>query len=111
MDGATRLETPDGSCDAIAWLAARELENSWLCRLHFYPHDNGMYEVEGRLCPEVGTVLIQALEAAEEELFGRQRTEGNGATSGSTEQRRADAFVLVLERVAETLEAADRPPG
>ena len=66
---------------------------------------DGMYVVKGRLEPEVGAVLMRAVEAASDALFRRDE----GASSGSQErvgdyprpkprQRRADAVGLLAER-------------
>ena len=58
--------------------------------------DDGSYEVRGRLNPEVGTLLLKALEAAEARLY---RAERSGRTEHLTTpvQRRADALGLWLE--------------
>ena len=73
--------------------------------------DDGSYIVKGRLEPEVGAVLMRAVEAAGDALF---RREGEGSSSGhregadprrdrrdhdtTPEQRRADAVGLLCER-------------
>src|SRR5437867_2101564 len=41
--------------------------------LHVYQDEDGMVVVRGRLAPEVGAVLVQALAAAREELYQRAR--------------------------------------
>src|SRR5213080_985146 len=49
---------------------AREAERQHAGRaLHVYPDEDGMVVVRGRLAPEVGAVLIQALNAAREALY------------------------------------------
>ena len=55
---------------------------------------DGMYVVRGRLEPEVGAVLMRAIEAAGDALF---RGEDGGARPRNR-QRRADAAGLVAER-------------
>ena len=58
--------------------------------------DDGSYEVRGRLNPEVGALLLKALEVAEARLY---RAERNAGTEHKTTavQRRADALGLWLE--------------
>ncbi|OGK87388.1 MAG: hypothetical protein A2X52_21120 [Candidatus Rokubacteria bacterium GWC2_70_16] len=72
--------------------------------LHVYQDEDGMVVVRGRLEPEVGALLLRALDAARETLYQRTR----GAEAGSrpadpsaepptTAQQRADALALVAE--------------
>ena len=68
--------------------------------LHVYPDDDGMVRVRGRLEPEVGELLIQALTAAREVLYQRtHRTFVAGATEDppTVEQQQADALGLLAE--------------
>ena len=51
--------------------------------LHVYHDDDGMVVVRGRLTPEVGAVLMQALAAARETLYRKSR--GADATSDVSE--------------------------
>jgi Domain of unknown function (DUF222)/HNH endonuclease len=60
--------------------------------------DDGMLVLEGRLPPEVGALLTQAVEAAEQELRQQARDASAGVSSASSGQRRADAMGLVAER-------------
>jgi hypothetical protein len=60
------------------------------------PDDDGMYVVRGRLTPEVGALLMRALEAAGDALFRTER--GGAATMAEAAQRRADAVALIAER-------------
>jgi 5-methylcytosine-specific restriction endonuclease McrA len=54
--------------------------------------------IRGRLAPEVGAVLLRALEAARETLYQRSRAETDSAQDAATmEQQRADALALVAE--------------
>ena len=58
-----------------------------------FPDGEGTYLVRGRLTPEIAAVLLRAVEAAADALFG------SGADEESTpEQRRADALGLLAER-------------
>lgn len=58
--------------------------------------DDGNYEIRGRLSPEVGALLLKALEATENELYREQRAAGTEHETTAA-QRRADAFGLWLE--------------
>ncbi|MYI21492.1 MAG: HNH endonuclease, partial [Gammaproteobacteria bacterium] len=80
---------------------------------------DGMYVVKGRLEPEVGAVLMRAVEAASDALFRREEGAGSGSHEGDAQdaagsgrgvsceagdarpepkQRRADAVGLLAER-------------
>ena len=80
---------------------------------------DGMYVVKGRLEPEVGAVLMRAVEAASDALFRREEGAGSGSHEGDArdaarsergvscdasdarpepKQRRADAVGLLAER-------------
>ena len=58
--------------------------------------DDGSYEVRGRLAPEVGALLLKALEAAETRLYRAERSAGTEHKTTAV-QRRADALGLWLE--------------
>ena len=76
-------------------------------RLSVVPDEDGGYRVHGRLEPEVGALLMRAIEAAADALY---RTEREGEPNGSYEppsprrrlreaaRRRADALGLLAER-------------
>ena len=66
--------------------------------LHVYQDEDGMVIVRGRLTPEAGAVLRQALAAARETLYQRARgAEDVPAETPSTEQLQADALALLAE--------------
>jgi len=72
--------------------------------LHVYRNEDGMITVRGRLEPEVGELLVQALTAAREALYQRtQRTFDDAcsadvsAETPSFEQQQADALALLAE--------------
>ena len=66
--------------------------------LHVYQDENGMVVIRGRLTPEAGAVLMQALSAARETLYQRTRgTDDVSAETPSMEQLQADALALVAE--------------
>ncbi len=73
--------------------------------LHVRPDENGMVVVSGRLEPEVGALLTQALAAARETLYQRARARdeaaanpgGVSAETPSLAQQQADALALLAE--------------
>jgi len=95
---------------AEAQEAARRHQNR---ALHVYPDGDGMVVIRGRLEPEVGAVVMQALAAARDAVYGRRRTNdvpagtsgvpaGTSVRDGSPEaptmeQQQADALALVAE--------------
>jgi hypothetical protein len=72
--------------------------------LHVYQDEDGMVVVRGRLAPEVGALLVQALAAARETLYQQRRAAGaaGGTEDVSAEtppmpQQQADALALLAE--------------
>ena len=72
--------------------------------LHVYQDDDGTVVLRGRLAPEVGAVLLRALDAAREMLYQRRRATEAGppATDPAQEpptrpQQHADALALLAE--------------
>ena len=75
--------------------------------LRVYQDEDGMVVVRGRLAPEVGAVLMQALAAARETLYeqARRASANPGDVSAETssfvetplEQQQADALALIAE--------------
>jgi Domain of unknown function (DUF222)/HNH endonuclease len=83
--------------------------------LHVYPDGDGMVVIRGRLEPEVGAVVMQALTAAREALYRRREAKhvsagtssapvpaGTSVVDGSSEaptmeQQQADALALIAE--------------
>jgi hypothetical protein len=66
--------------------------------LHVFHDDDGMVMIRGRLAPEVGALLLRALEAARETLYQQNRSATDPAQDVPTmEQQRADALALVAE--------------
>jgi hypothetical protein len=72
--------------------------------LHVYQDEDGMVMVRGRLAPEVGALLVQALAAAREALYQRTRSQAPIADAGDVSaetptmaQQQADALALVTE--------------
>ena len=72
--------------------------------LHVYQGEDGMVIVRGRLAPEAGAVLVQALTAAREALYQQER--GMDAQPSSADisaetptmaQQQADALALIAE--------------
>jgi hypothetical protein len=72
--------------------------------LHVYQDEDGMVVLRGRLEPEVGALLVQALAAAREALYQRARAEeavprvaDPAADTPSLAQQQADALALLAE--------------
>lgn len=59
--------------------------------------ENGMFVIRGRLAPEVGEVLVKALDAASEKLYDESRTGKDNADRPPAGKLRADALGLVAE--------------
>jgi 5-methylcytosine-specific restriction endonuclease McrA len=85
---------------------ARETARRYASRaLHVYQDEDGMVVLRGRLEPEVGALLLQALAAARETLYQRARVpDGDAAGSGGVSaetptmaQQQADALALLAE--------------
>ena len=66
-------------------------------RFSVFPDEDGMYVVRGRLDPEVGAMLIRAIDAAGDALF-RRDTSKDASEEVEPRQRRADAVGLLAER-------------
>jgi hypothetical protein len=71
--------------------------------LSVFPDDEGMYVVKGRLTPEVGALLMRAIEAASDALYHERRSVPGPLLSEEEReqdaaQRRADAVGLLAER-------------
>jgi hypothetical protein len=62
--------------------------------LHVHRDEDGMVTVRGRLEPEVGTLLVQALAAARETLYQKV---GVAAETPTMAQQQADALALLAE--------------
>lgn len=81
--------------DEAAWERERHLSRTF----SVFPDDDGMYAVRGRLDPEVGALLMRALEAAGDALFRRDPTPMERLDSyREAARRRADAIGLLAER-------------
>ena len=74
--------------------------------LSVFPDDDGMVVIRGKLDPEVGALLMRAIEAASDALY-RRNTRGDAArramigrekSEREAAQRRADAMGLLAER-------------
>ena len=64
--------------------------------LHVYQDEDGMVTVRGRLAPETGALLMQALAAARETLY-QQGPRDVSAETPSMAQQQADALALLAE--------------
>jgi len=65
--------------------------------LHVYPDSDGTVIVRGRLTPEVGALLVQALAAARETLYQRARDKEPERDPPTMVQQQADALALLAE--------------
>ena len=65
--------------------------------LRVYQDEDGTVTVRGRLAPEVGALLLKALEAARESLYQRRREQTPEADPPTMEQQQADALALLAE--------------
>src|SRR5438105_9765912 len=85
---------------------AREAKHRHATRaLHVYQAEDGMVVLRGRLEPEMGALVMQALAAARESLYQRARERARAATgfgdvsaeTPTVAQQRADALALLAE--------------
>jgi len=77
---------------------AREAARQHASRaLHVYPDADGTVRVRGRLTPEVGALLVQALAAARETLYQQARGKKPEADPPTMVQQQADALALLAE--------------
>jgi Domain of unknown function (DUF222)/HNH endonuclease len=65
--------------------------------LHVYQDEDGTVRIHGRLTPEVGALLLKALEAARECLYQRGREQALDDNPPTMEQLQADALALLAE--------------
>lgn len=88
-----------------------ELLRSALGKLKLRTRSDGIAELTGTLEPELGRPLWRAIMQIERELLDQDGTKGDPKVR-TTEQRRADAFVLLVDRslpCSGGLEDAGRP--
>src|SRR3989449_1505419 len=77
---------------------AREAARQHASRaLHVYPDSDGTVILRGRLTPEVGALLVQALAAARETLYQQGREKEPDADPPTMVQQQADALALLAE--------------
>jgi predicted nucleic acid-binding protein len=77
--------------------AALERERQESKTLSVFPDLDGMYVVRGKLPPEVGLLLMRAIEAAGDQIY-RERPVEALETDKAAARRRADALTLLAER-------------
>src|SRR5258705_1895157 len=65
--------------------------------LHVYQDVDGMYVIQGRLTPEAGAVLRQALTAACDPMYAKARVNDPEGDPPSMGQRQADALGMIAE--------------
>lgn len=79
-----------------------ELLRAALGKLQHRTTSDGMVELTGSLEPELGEPLWRAVLRIEKELLAQDVAQGDPDVR-TTEQRRADAFVLLAERLSSSL--------
>jgi hypothetical protein len=62
-----------------------------------YTDGDGTVTIRGRLTPEVGALLVKALDAARESLYKQSRNQAPEADPPTMEQQQADALALLAE--------------
>ncbi|HUP51263.1 MAG TPA: DUF222 domain-containing protein [Longimicrobiales bacterium] len=77
--------------------AALERERQDSRTFSVFPDLDGMYVVRGKLPPEVGLLLMRAIEAASDQIYREQPVEAL-ETDKAAAHRRADALALLAER-------------
>jgi len=76
----------------------REAEQQQRSRtLSVYQDEDGMFVVNGRLTPEIGAVVCQALRAATDRLYAERRVKAPGEYAPTTGQVQADALGIIAE--------------
>src|SRR5256714_35004 len=76
----------------------REVEQQHRSRsLSVYQDEDGMFVIRGRLSPEVGAMLRQALTAATDRLYAESRGKAPGEYAPTTGQVQADALGIIAE--------------
>jgi hypothetical protein len=65
--------------------------------LHVYQDEDGTVTIRGRLAPEVGALVVKALEAAREAVYQRRRERDPEPDMPTMEQQQADALALLAE--------------
>jgi hypothetical protein len=78
--------------------ADREKERFESRTFSVFPDEEGMYEVKGKLTPEVGALLMRAVEAASDALYHERKNVSAETSFQDAAHRRADALGLVAER-------------
>ncbi len=98
---AAQVERFVGAWRRVDRVAAAQTETQYLSRhLSASIDADGMVVIRGRLTPEVGAVVLRALEAAADRLFREARGEPKAqrlAEEVTPAQRRADALGLLAE--------------
>jgi hypothetical protein len=65
--------------------------------LHLYQDEDGMVVIRGRLTPEIGAVLRQALDAARNRMYAKARVNDPEGDPPSHAQQQADALGMIAE--------------
>src|SRR5881296_1209922 len=81
--------------DRIAEAKEAARQHAWRA-VHVFTDEDGTVRIRARLAPEVGALLLQALDAARDALY-RRREEVSEADPPTMEQQQADALALLAE--------------
>jgi 5-methylcytosine-specific restriction endonuclease McrA len=81
--------------DRIAEAKEAARQHAWRA-LHVFTDEDGTVRIRARLAPEVGALLLKALDAARDALYQR-REEMSEADPPTMEQQQADALALLAE--------------
>jgi hypothetical protein len=77
---------------------AREAARQHASRaLHVYQDEDGTFTIRGRLVPEVGALLVQALAAARDTMYQQARLNDPAGDPPTMAQQQADALALLAE--------------
>ena len=128
----TRVATPENEADLLVFARAGSAANlervvrSWRWgsrgeelsaeairhrnrQFSVFPDGDGMYVVRGRVPPEVGALLMRAIEAASDALFSNQPPNQDKDARPEAPQLRADALGLLAERALAAGFGGDAP--
>ena len=82
-----------------------EILSAALRQMKYRKSSNGMIRFSAMLDRELGEPLLRALTRIERELLDQDRHRGAGVHARTPAQRRADALVVLVDRLAEAWKA------
>ncbi len=96
LEGLVRAWRKGNRHDEAAWERERHRSRTF----SVFPDDDGMYLVRGRLDPEVGAVLMRAVEAASDALYRAGRRDCAPLENGTRARRGAPRRVMEVAAAA-----------